>query len=475
MSSINSENKNVQTHLRELPSVDMILNHPSILAVRELIPHDDVIEAIRESIEDERSRIIAGIDPGGELDVVRRITEKVFSRVMEKNKLSLQRVINATGILIHTNLGRAILSKEAAEHVVMTATGYTNLEYDLEMGSRGKRNVHLKRYLREITGAEDSLVVNNNAAAVLLVIDTLAADKEVVISRGELVEIGGSFRIPDVIKKGGAILREVGCTNKTHTYDYEENIGENTALLMKCHRSNFSIRGFTEEVPGKELAGIGRKHGITTIEDLGSGLLVDLAPYGLYGEKTVRQAVESGVDIVTFSGDKMLGGPQAGIILGSAELIRRMEKNPLARALRPDKMTIAALEGTLSVYRDPRTIEQKLPFFQMLSRDLDFLEKQTGSVIRVVEEQTGCPGCFSLVKGVSKVGGGALPESEVPTVLLRIDVEGESAGDLFRRLLDFQPPVISRIIEDGIVLDFRTVLQREVNDVIRALAELVKK
>ncbi len=340
---------NKKNILSDLPSVDEILKSDTGLAWQRIYPRPYVTRAIREEIQMQREAILNG-------------TEKVFSlndamdrikrRIEDLSGFSLKSCINATGVVLHTNLGRSVLSPEVLKHVADVACGYSNLEYDLEEGTRGERKAHIKQLLKEITGAEDGIIVNNNAAAVMVCLSELARGKEVIVSRGELVEIGGSFRIPDIMASSGAILREVGTTNKTHCRDFEKALNENTALLLKIHQSNFRMVGFTGEVTINEMVALGKKHNRAVMFDLGSGCLVDLKPYGVHIEPTVQEIVKAGVDVVTFSGDKLFGGPQAGVIVGKKALIDRIGKNPIMRAIRIDKMTLAAFEATLKFYID---------------------------------------------------------------------------------------------------------------------------
>lgn len=458
--------------LRMLPAVDKILAHPAILSMMESYSRDDMVNGVRNALDVEREKIMEGIDPGCADELTIRVLLRTEEYLKEKNMPSLSKVINATGIMIHTNLGRAILPEKAVEMAVQAAKGYTNLEFDLKTGSRGHRSVHLKRHLIELTGAEDAMAVNNNAAAVLLMLDTFAQGREVIVSRGELIEIGGSFRLPDILKKSGAKLVEVGCTNKTYLSDYENAITENTAMLLKSHKSNYEIRGFTHETPGNEIAELGKKYGIISAEDMGSGLMMDLSQYGLTGEVTIRELVANGLDLVTFSGDKMLGGPQCGIIVGRKDLISKMEKNPLTRALRLDKMTIAAMEGTLLLHRNPENLTSSLPFIKMLSQSQEDIMKRCGRFITILGEKVKKEGEFKVIPGVSRIGGGAFPDTDVPTLLLQIECKKLSPDFMFRKLLSGNPPVVSRIHQDNLVIDLRTVLPDEEDDLLNRLMGL---
>jgi L-seryl-tRNA(Ser) seleniumtransferase len=377
-----------------------------------------------------------------------------------------RRVINASGVVVHTNLGRGLLCDSAAEAVREAALRYTNLEFDLETGRRGSRYSHVEPQLCRLCGAEAALVVNNNAAAVLLVLDTLCKGREVVVSRGELVEIGGSFRIPEVMEKSGCVLREVGTTNRTHPQDYERAVNENTAALMKVHSSNFRIIGFTAQAARVELAALARARGLPFIEDLGSGALVDFGAdsSGLGAEPLASRVLADGVDVVCFSGDKVLGGPQAGIIAGKAEYIDRIRNNPLNRALRIDKLTLAALEATLRLYADPELAKKKIPTLRMVGMTGGELRRRANRLLRVFRNNLAGTGLsFSTEKGVSRVGGGAFPEMDLPTslVLVRSAPPAPTVEVLRQRLLRTPVPVIVRVENDALHLDPRTLADDE--------------
>ncbi|HYQ47426.1 MAG TPA: L-seryl-tRNA(Sec) selenium transferase, partial [Thermodesulfovibrionales bacterium] len=341
-----------------LPSVDEILKGPEGAAWLASFPRSIVLQAVREAIAGARQKLKDGAKPNVSSAA---LFSTIKGRIHKLSSYSLQPVINATGIVLHTNLGRAVLSERAIENVMSVSRGYSNLEYDLETGKRGKRHMHTARILHQLIGAEDALIVNNNAAAVFLSLNTLAKDREAIVSRGELVEIGGSFRVPDVMAASGAMLREVGTTNKTHPHDYHAAVCEKTGLILKVHQSNYKVIGFTEDVPISELVRLGRERDIPVMYDLGSGNLIDLKPYGIHSEPSVQEILRSGVDLITFSGDKLLGGPQGGIIVGRKDLIEKIRKNPLARAVRVDKMTIAAFEATLMEYMDPDQALKRIP------------------------------------------------------------------------------------------------------------------
>jgi L-seryl-tRNA(Ser) seleniumtransferase len=449
--------------LKDLPAVDEVLkSRPGEGWLRDY-PRRYVLEAVRQVIEQRRRLIIEG------QTVERSIEEMapdIEAFVKHLSSLSLRPVINATGIVIHTNLGRSVLSDRVLENVRKIACGYSTLEYDLAEGTRGKRYTHIKRLLREITGAEDGMAVNNNAGAVLLSLNALARGREVVVSRGELVEIGGSFRVPDVMAASGAVLREVGTTNKTHLYDYENAINENTALILKVHQSNYRITGFTEDVPIGELAALGKRHGLPVMYDLGSGCLIDLKPYGIFSEPSVQETVRSGPDVVTFSGDKLLGGPQAGIILGKGARIETIQKNPLTRALRIDKLTLAALEAVLMEYVDVEKAKKDIPTLRMLLEEPEVLRKRAKRIASLIVRGAKAPDVkeagVDVIEDRSFAGGGALPEITLKTYAVALRPGTISINTLEERLRKAAPPVIARIKGDALLLDARTVQNREV-------------
>jgi len=401
------------------------------------------------------------------------VLKKVF---VEYETPSLKRVVNATGVVVHTNLGRSPLASSAISEILKVAEFYSNLEYDLLQGKRGSRYVHVEEILKEITGAEAALVVNNNAAAVLISLNTLAYEKEVVVSRGELVEIGGSFRIPEVMKWAGCRLVEVGTTNKTHLRDYEEAITEDTAMLLKVHKSNFAIVGFSKEVSAKELVELARKRGLIVMEDLGSGCFVDFSKYGFLREPTVQDALKAGVDIVTFSGDKLLGGPQAGIILGKKELVERIKKNPLNRALRIDKLTLAGLEATLRLYRDETLAIQEIPVLKMILSSREELKSKAKKLLRRLKNSCSSEKIkFFLVETLGKTGGGALPLLELPSFAVGVIVEGFSPQQLQKKMRNFSPPIIARIEEDTLILDVRCLFNEDIPIVISFFERLERE
>jgi L-seryl-tRNA(Ser) seleniumtransferase len=387
---------------------------------------------------------------------------------VERSVPSLARAINATGIVVHTNLGRAPLS-EAAQRAVVEAAGYAVLEIDRATGVRGSRQTHVASLLRELTGAEAALAVNNNAAAVLLALAALARGRDVIISRGELVEIGGSFRMPDVMAAGGCRLVEVGTTNKTYLSDYEAALSPETALLVKVHRSNFSMRGFVHETPPSDLAALGRRAGVPVLYDMGSGAVVDLRARGLPAEPTVQDAVASGVDVITFSGDKLLGGPQAGLLVGREEVIARIRAHPLARALRIDKLDLAALEATLRIYRDPDRAWEEIPVLWMLARQPDALERAARDLAARLAPALGDAASVGACPTVSEMGGGALPGVELPSWAVAVRPAGSPVETWDRQLRRHRPSVFARIVDDRLILDVRTIMPRDAAPLIEAL------
>ena len=437
--------------LRKLPSVDRLLREEAIRALVEEHGHDLTVEAVRQALDLARQGILAG----GACPPTEELVEMARASLQALLRPTLRPVINATGVIIHTNLGRAPLSAEARAAMEAAARGYSNLEYDLEAGRRGSRYVHAEELLCRLTGAEAALVVNNNAGAVLLILSALARGGEVIISRGQLVEIGGGFRIPDVMRQSGARLVEVGTTNRTYLEDYEEAIGEDTALLMRVHRSNFRLTGFVHEPNLGELVELGKKHGLDVVDDLGSGALLDTSVYGLAHEPTVQESIAQGAALVSASGDKLLGGPQAGIIVGRGDLIARLKRHPLTRALRVDKTTLAGLQATLLHYLKGEA-EEKIPVWRMIATPLEALQERAKAWAERLRE-AGI--AASVVDGRSAVGGGSLPGETLPTKLVAI--EADSPDELARRLRLGDPPVIGRIEGDRLLLDPRTVLEGE--------------
>ncbi len=451
--------------LRQLPSVDELVRAVAERPETRGVPRRRLTAIVREVLDAERRSILGGRPGAGQAP---GLTARVLEVVGRRGPFSLREVINATGVVLHTNLGRAPLSALARERLGRVAEGYSNLELDLASKERGSRYVHVEELLRRLTGAEDALVVNNNAAAVLLALETLAQGREVVVSRGELIEIGGEFRIPDIMRRSGAVLREVGTTNRTHLRDYAEAIGPDTALLLKVHTSNYRVVGFTAEVPSRELVALGRQHGVPVMEDLGSGCLVDLRAWGFPHEPTVPEVVGAGVDLVTFSGDKLLGGPQAGLVVGRRELVGRLKRNPLNRALRIDKLTLAALEATLYAYdagQGPATV----PVLQMLTEPLASVRRRAQAVLRRLGQDLQKELAAAVVEDRAQVGGGALPTVELPTAAVALGATGEAARALDAALRRGQPAVIGRLVNDRLLLDCRTVLPSQVGPLATAI------
>ncbi len=437
--------------LRKLPSVDELLRSEILSPLMEGYGRERVVEATREAVERARRRILAG-ERCPPFDEIAKEAKVILLKAFTP---SLFPIINATGVIIHTNLGRAPLSAEARAAMEAVARGYCNLEFDLEQGRRGSRYVHAEELLVRLTGAEAALVVNNNAGAVLLILSALAKGKEVIISRSQLVEIGGGFRIPDVMRQSGAILVEVGTTNRTYLRDYEEAITENTALILRAHRSNFRITGFIHDVPLEELADLAHRRGLYLVDDLGSGALLDTSRYGLAHEPMVQESIAAGADVVCFSGDKLLGGPQAGVIVGKREIIERLRKFPLTRALRVDKITLAGLQATLLHYLRGEA-ERKIPVWRMISADPMELKRRAQRWARKLR-QAGFKA--EVIEGRSAIGGGSLPGETLPTWLLALKVP--SPDTAARSLRSYTPPIIARIEEDLLLFDPRTVFPEE--------------
>lgn len=460
------------TLLKNIPKVDKVLQLADVRALLAVHPRPVVLTAVRAALTSLREEALRGEIGAGSLSS-QAVSERVLAAFSTARAFSLKRVVNGSGVVIHTNLGRSPLSEAVRQHLSDISFGYSNLEYDLEKGERGSRYSHVERLLCELTGAEAALVVNNNAAAVLLSLSSLACGKEVVISRGELVEIGGSFRIPDVMRQSGALLREVGTTNRTHLRDYRTAVTPDTGLFLKVHTSNFAVVGFTAEVTAAELAEIGRELAIPVMADAGSGNLIDLSGLTGRAEPTVQEYVRAGVDVVTFSGDKLLGGPQAGIIVGNKARVEEMKRHPLLRALRIDKLTLAALEGTLRLYRDERQALTEIPTLRMLTDSPSELSLRGKALLRKLRREVPIEMKLRLVDGFSQVGGGALPLLELPTVLMAVEMEHVAPQELERRLRKGDVPVIGRIYKGNFLLDLRTILDSDIPLLITALKSLV--
>ena len=458
-----------QEMLRGIPKVDELMQQEVISDLREDLPTAAVRSAVRAELDQLRQAILAG--EVHELPGTDALCAAICRRAREDALPSLRPVINGTGVVLHTNLGRACLSQRATDAVTAVARGYSTLEYDLPKGQRGSRHGHIETLVCQVTGAEAAMVVNNNAAAVLLILSSLGKGGEVITSRGELVEIGGSFRIPEIMVQCGCTLREVGATNKTHLRDYENAIGPETKALLKVHTSNFKIMGFSQSVPLDELVALGREKGLPVIEDLGSGSLVDLEQFGIHDEPTVQQSVKAGVDIISFSGDKLLGGPQAGIILGKAEYIRQLKRHPLARAMRVDKMTIAALRETLYAYTDEELACREIPVLAMLGAKSHQLREKAGILCAMLQEQgVGA----QVIPTQDQVGGGSVPTQLLDAWAVAID-PGRLTVDQLEEKLRLRPlPIIGRITHEQYILDVRTLMERDFPYIAQTAGEVVK-
>jgi L-seryl-tRNA(Ser) seleniumtransferase len=463
----------LQERFRRIPKVDELLKHPGLQKTGERYSRHIIVRAIRGVLEEIRIIIREEKTPADSEALFNPevIIDKVKTSLIRDETYHFRHVINATGVVIHTNLGRSLLCEEALKHILDVARHYSNLEYNIQEGKRGIRYAHVEDLLCDLTGAEAALVVNNNAGAVLIALNSLAAQKEVIVSRGELIEIGGAFRIPDVMGWSGATLKEVGTTNKTHLYDYKNAIHEGTGLLMKVHTSNFRLIGFVEQVPEKELIELAHASGLPVMADLGSGNLMDFSQFNLPEEPTVQAVLKKGMDVVTFSGDKLLGGPQAGIILGKRDYIKKIQQNPLNRALRIDKLTLAALEATLKFYEDPFLAATRIPTLKMMTQRPEQLKRK--AVILRRRLARSIPAFqFKVVSSFSKAGGGALPEEGLPTYCVMIFSETMSTTQLEKALRRADPPVIARIEKDRIFLDVRTLLKEDAGNLETILLKI---
>lgn len=463
-----------QNLLRRLPKVDHLINLASNEASLQKIPKSLLVRTIRGTLEQLRHQILVEPDTvDNETCAPSGLITLIAERAISSQSFNLKRTVNATGVVVHTNLGRSLLAKEAIEHLATISSRYSNLEFDLRAGRRGSRYSAVEEILCELSGAEAALVVNNNAAAVLLCLDTLARGKEVIISRGELVEIGGSFRIPDVMMKSGAILKEVGTTNRTHLKDYQNAISTETGLLLKVHASNYSIVGFTAAVPLEQMVTLGEQFNLPVMEDLGSGNFIDLSRHGLAAEPTVQASVAAGIDVVTFSGDKLLGGPQAGLIVGRRSILERIKTNPLTRALRIDKMTLAALEATLRLYRDEPEATSRIPTLRMLLARYPEMEAHAH---RLEEALLGLGQDrlkVELIDLPSKAGGGALPLLALDSCCVCIRIEGISTNRIESALRSGSPPIIGRIENELFIMDPRTIQDDEIEIIVDAFKRLL--
>lgn len=467
--------------LRLLPAVDMVLRHQQMQEFLATYSRVLITEIVREVLDNLRGILVKETSVGIKADrgwdretILQRVVREAVNLIQQRTRVSLRSVINATGVVLHTNLGRARLSNSAQAALQRIGSNYSNLELDLLTGERGSRYLHTDDMLRMLTGAEASLVVNNNAAAVLLVLNTLAKDREVIVSRGQLVEIGGAFRVPEVMTQSGAILREVGTTNKTYLTDYARALNDRTALLLKVHTSNYRIIGFTEDTALVELVKLGRESGLPVIEDLGSGQLLDLQAWGLPAEPLVGESIRNGADVVTFSGDKLLGGPQAGIIVGKKCYIDQMKKNPLNRALRIDKLTLAALEATLREYLNPDKVIDRIPILRMLTISLEELRLKAERIAAGFARLMGEKFEVKIMPGNSTVGGGSMPGEEMPTWLVTVKSRRVSSASLANELRNQSTPVLVRIHDDWIILDVRTIEDNEFELLMEAFKDAIE-
>lgn len=445
---------------RNIPKVDVLLEQPEILQGIENYGRDLIMRAIHEEIGALRSKIASAESEEEILGNLDCLKDTIVCRAAQYLIPNMQKVVNATGTILHTNLGRAPISESHMKHISEIATGYSNLEYNLKKGKRGERYSHFEELLCEITGAEAAMAVNNNAAAVMLILSSMAKGGEVIVSRGELVEIGGKFRVPDVMEQSGATLVEVGTTNKTHFADYEEAVTEHTKAFLKVHTSNYRIVGFTESVPIDALVELSQKHDIPIIEDLGSGVLVDLSKYGITYEPTVQDSIKAGADVVCFSGDKLLGGPQAGIIIGKKKYIDQMKKNQLTRALRIDKFTATALEVVLQEYLSEKRAVKNIPALQMITASYEEMEQKAGTLKQMIDEMD-----LKLEVEIedceSQIGGGSLPLERIPSKAVTLYPIQISTADLEIRMRYLKTPIIPRTVNDKILLDVRTILEKD--------------
>lgn len=457
--------------LRQIPSIEQLLSLPEMETLHTTYNRTLLTEALRTVVSTIRNQILHG-DTNIKLPEPEEYIDLAQKRIEEITVSQLRTVVNATGTITHTNLGRALLAPTVCDSLLNAAQNYVNLEYDIKTGKRGHRDRITEPLLQQLTGCEASTVVNNNAAAVMIALQTVATGKEVIVSRGELIEIGGAFRIPDVMSASGAILREVGTTNRTHLRDYAESINENTALLLKVHPSNYKVIGFSTTPEMHELTQLGTEHGIPTMEDLGSGALIDLSTYGLPHEPVVANRIQNGVDIVTFSGDKLLGGPQAGIIVGKEKYIQQIRKNPMMRALRVDKLTIAALSATLQLYFNPETLPTQFPMLNRYTRSIDDLHRianETATKLRTIFEGTVR---IEIEPSYSQIGSGSLPVETLPSIALVLSPSTISVANLASYFRQGSIPIIGRIQDEQLWFDVRTVYEKEQKQLLETAAEV---
>lgn len=447
----------MQTLFRKLPKVDILMNSKELEIVKNSINSNKFYQLVKDEIEKYRILIKNREITDFSID---EIINNIISNSKKVQGGNLKKVINGTGVIIHTNLGRSILNEQIGKRILETSTNYNNLEYDIKLGKRGDRNSHIEKLITKITGAESALIVNNNAAAVILCLNEFAKNKNVIVSRGELVEIGGAFRIPDIMELSGAKLKEVGTTNKTHPWDYENAITEETSMILKVHTSNFKISGFVESTDNLSIAKLGKEKNVITMEDLGSGILIDLSKYGITKEPTVQESVKSGIDLITISGDKLLGGPQCGIILGKKEYIDRLKKNQYLRAFRVDKLVLTALETTLEFYLDEREAVREIPTLKMITEDKEVVYKKAETLQKMFDEigiQT------KIIKSLAKIGGGSMPEECVDSFALAFSQNPLMLEERFRL---GENSIIGRIQENSYILDLKTIFEDDFSTII---------
>jgi L-seryl-tRNA(Ser) seleniumtransferase len=463
--------------LRQLPSIDRLILTDEAKALIDLYNRQQVVDTARLVLQQLRSNIIDSQDKDfPSLDITHEsVIEAIKVQLQMKFAFSLKEAVNATGVILHTGLGRAVIPQEALKNINRVTEGYCTLATDLETGQRGHRDSHLNKLLCDLTGAQSATVVNNNAAATMLILNTVAKGKEVIVSRGQLVEIGGSFRMPEIMSASGAILKEVGTTNKTHLRDYEAAIGDNTGAIMRVHHSNYRIQGFAEEPPIEELAKLALSYNLIIIDDLGSGALVNLSQFGLENEPLIKTSIKAGADVSCFSGDKLIGGPQSGIIVGKTAVVKKIKKNPLARALRVDKMTIAGLEATLQLFLTPEKLTQIHPVYRMMALSLEELNKRALRLQKILRAELKEEAKISVGDGESQVGSGSVPTEMIPTRLLKVRPTSESVDNLGRKLRHSNPPIFPRVQKDFVLFDLRTIQKHQDKTVATALLSILKK
>lgn len=461
---------NTSDLLRRIPSVTELLDKPALKPLVDRVSHSVVVESARSLLDDLRVELKRTADQMN-VPSATELAERIARRILQGEQPKLAPVINATGILLHTGLGRAPLAEEAIQEIAAVARGYASVELDLVTGQRSQRNEVVSELLRQVTGAEASLVVNNNAGATMLALAAIASGKEVIVARGQLVEIGGSYRLPDVMETSGAQLREVGTTNKVRGEDYDQAIGENTGAILRVHPSNFRVIGFTQEVELPELVRIGREHSVPVVDDIGSGALLDFAEFGAPGEPLAQQSLANGADLVLMSGDKLLGGPQCGIILGKKEYVNRCIRHPLARALRVDKLTLAALSATLRLYRDPEKARQKIPLLRLAATAVENLQNRAE---RLAPQFDNCSAIASAEprESVAFLGGGSLPTQQIPTWTIAITPQELSAERFAQKLRSGSPAVVGRIQNDQVLLDLRSVFPDQDGELVAACEKM---